>query len=57
VTKKIKQVKEPSPPLGTSQGTWARSNAKKALALAEHLEKVFQPNLSENQPKEEQALI
>jgi hypothetical protein len=25
-TKKIKQVKKPSPPLRTSQGSWARSN-------------------------------
>jgi hypothetical protein len=31
-TKKIKHVKEPSPPLRTSQGNWARSNVEKAHA-------------------------
>jgi hypothetical protein len=36
-TKKIKQVKKPSPPLRTSQGTWARSNVEKAHAFAERL--------------------
>jgi hypothetical protein len=40
-TKKIKQVKKSSPPLRTSQGTWARSNVEKAHAFAEHLAKVF----------------
>jgi hypothetical protein len=52
VTKKIKQFKKPSPPLRTSQGTWARSNVKKAYAFTEHLEKVFQPHPSENEPEE-----
>jgi hypothetical protein len=52
--KKIKQVKKPSPPHRTSQGTWARSNVEKALAFAEHLAKVFQPHpLAE----EEEALM
>jgi hypothetical protein len=55
-TKKIKQVKKPSPPLRTSQGTWARSNVKKAHASAEHLAKVFQLHPSENEPQEEEAL-
>jgi hypothetical protein len=32
-TKKIKQGKRPSPPIRTSQGTWARSNIEKAYAL------------------------
>jgi hypothetical protein len=39
----MKQVKKPSPPLRTSQGTWARSNVKKARAFSEHLANVFQP--------------
>jgi hypothetical protein len=52
-TKKIKQVKKPSPPL-TSQGTWARSNVEKAHAFAEHLANVFQPHPSENEPEEEE---
>jgi hypothetical protein len=34
-TKKIKQVKKPSPPLRTSQGTWSRSNVENANAFAE----------------------
>jgi hypothetical protein len=33
-TKKIKQVKKPSPPLRPSQETWARSNVEKAHAFA-----------------------
>jgi endonuclease/exonuclease/phosphatase family metal-dependent hydrolase len=40
-TKKIKQVKKPSPPLRTSQGTWARSNIANAHAFAEHLANFF----------------
>jgi hypothetical protein len=56
-TKKIKQVKRPSPSLRTSQGTWARSNVKKAHAFVEHLAKGFQLHSSENEPEEEEALI
>jgi hypothetical protein len=56
VAKKRKQVKKPSPPLRTSQGTWARGNIKKAHSFTEHLSKVFQPHASRNEPKEE-ALI
>jgi hypothetical protein len=52
-TKKIKQVKKLSPPLRTSQGTWARSIVEKAHAFAEYLANVFQPHPSENEPKEE----
>jgi hypothetical protein len=55
-TKKIKQVKKPSPPLRTSQGTWARSNVEKAYAFPEHLAEVYQPHPSENEPQEEEAL-
>jgi hypothetical protein len=51
-TKKIKRVKKPSPPLRTSQGTWAR-NVKKAHTFAEHLAKVSQQHPSENEPKED----
>jgi hypothetical protein len=39
------------------QGTWARSNVKKAHTFAEHLANVSQPHLSENEPEEEEALI
>jgi hypothetical protein len=46
-TKKIKQLKKPSPPLRTSQGTSARSNVEKAHAFGEHLANVFQPQPSE----------
>jgi hypothetical protein len=56
-TKKIKQVKKPSPPLRISQRTWARRNAEKAHAFTVHLAKVFQLHLSENEPDEEEALI
>jgi hypothetical protein len=35
--KKIKQVKKTSPPLRTTQGTWAKSKVEKAHAFAEHL--------------------
>jgi hypothetical protein len=57
VTKKIKQVKKPSPLLRTSQGTWARSNIEKAHAFTEHLPYVFQLHPSESEPEEEEALI
>jgi hypothetical protein len=53
---KIEQVKKP-PPLTTSQGTWARSNVKKAHTFAGHLAKVFQMHPSESEPEEEEALI
>jgi hypothetical protein len=52
-----KAVKKPSPPLRTSQGTWARSNIEKAHAFAEHLANVFQPHPSENELEEDDALI
>jgi hypothetical protein len=55
-TKKIKQVKKPSQPLRTSQGTWARSKVEKADVFAEHLANVFQLHPSENEPEEEEAL-
>jgi hypothetical protein len=35
--KKIKEFRKPSPPLRTSQGTWARSNVEKAHNLDELL--------------------
>jgi hypothetical protein len=50
------QVKKP-PLLTTSQGTWARSNAKKACAFAEPLANVFQPHPTENEPEVEEALM
>jgi hypothetical protein len=46
-----REAKEPSPPLRTSQGTWARSNVDKVHAFAEHLANVFQPYPSENEPE------
>jgi hypothetical protein len=55
--KKIKQAKKPSPPLRTSEGTWAKSNGEKAHAFAEHLAKVFQPYPSENQPEDKEVLM
>jgi hypothetical protein len=51
------QVKKPFPPLRPSQGTCERSNFEKAHTFAEHLENVFQPLPSENEPEEEEALI
>jgi hypothetical protein len=56
-TKKIKQAKKPSPPVRTSQGTWARSNVEEAHAFAEHLANVFQLRPSENEPEKEEAFI
>jgi hypothetical protein len=57
VIKKIKQVKKPSPLPRTSQGTWTRSNVKKAHAFAAQSAKVFQPHLPVNQPEGEEALM
>jgi hypothetical protein len=54
VTKKIKQVKKPSQPLRTSQGTWARYVVK-AHAFAEHLANVFQPYLRKLTQRETSA--
>jgi hypothetical protein len=42
---------------GHRQGTWARSNVEKAHAFTQHLANVFQLQPSENEPKEEEALI
>jgi hypothetical protein len=53
----IASNKKPSPPLWTSQGTWARSSVEKAHAFAEHLANVFQPHPLENQPEKEEALM
>jgi hypothetical protein len=39
--KKIKQVTKSSPPIRTTQGAWARSNAEKAHSFAKHLAQVF----------------
>jgi hypothetical protein len=50
-------LKKFSAPLRIPQGTWARTNLKKANAFAEHLTKVFQRHHSENEPEEEEALI
>jgi hypothetical protein len=57
IVSKIKQVKKPSPSLRTLKGTSARSNVEKAQAFAQYLADVFQPHPSENEPKEEKALI
>jgi hypothetical protein len=52
----IKQVNKPSPPLRTSQGTWARSNVEEAQDFGENLAKFFQPHPSQNESEEEEAL-
>jgi hypothetical protein len=54
---KIKQVKKPSPPLRTLQGTWVRSNVERAHSFAERLANIFQPLPSEDELEEEEALI
>jgi hypothetical protein len=40
-----------------TRNIWARANIEKAHAFTELLAKVFQPHRSENEPKEEEALI
>jgi hypothetical protein len=40
-TKKLRHVKKPSPPLRTSQETWARSNVEKAHGFHKYLADVF----------------
>jgi hypothetical protein len=42
ITKRLKTVTQTSTPLRTPQGTWARTNADKAQAFANHLASVFQ---------------
>jgi hypothetical protein len=44
-----------TPPLRPSRGTSARSNVEKTHAFTQHLAKVFQPHLSENEPDKEDA--
>jgi hypothetical protein len=46
-TQKLKTVTQPSTPIRTSPGTWARSNAEKAQAFAHHLATVFKPHPSD----------
>jgi hypothetical protein len=41
--KKLKPVTQTSSPIRTLQGAWARSNAEKAQAFANHLATIFQP--------------
>jgi hypothetical protein len=55
-TKKIKQVKKPSPPLRASQGTWARSNIEKAHTFFEHLAEVFSCIPQKMNPKKKKHL-
>jgi hypothetical protein len=55
-TKRIKQVKKPSPPLRTSQGTWARSNVEKAHASSEYLANVFTRIPQKMNPKRKKHL-
>jgi hypothetical protein len=43
-TKRLKTVPQISTPLRTPQRTWARTNADKAQAFANHLASVFQPH-------------
>ena len=43
-TRHLKTPKNPEPPLRLDNGSWARSNEEKALAFANHLQHVFQPN-------------
>jgi hypothetical protein len=44
------------PPLGTPQGTWAKTNVEKLHAFAKHLAKVPQPHPSENKRVNEEAI-
>jgi hypothetical protein len=53
---KTKTSKKKSPPLRTSQGTWARSNAEKAHAFVEDLVDVFQPHSSKNKLKKKKHI-
>jgi hypothetical protein len=43
-TKRLKTVTKTSTPLRMPQGTWARTNADKAQAFANHLASLFQPH-------------
>jgi hypothetical protein len=43
-TKRLKAVTQTSTPLRITQGTWARTNADKTQAFANHLASVFQPH-------------
>jgi hypothetical protein len=51
-----KDTHQQIPPIRTTQGTWARSDAEKAHAFAKHLAQAFHPHLTENEPEEEKLL-
>lgn len=55
-TKKLKHPQLSNPPIRMESGRWAKSNADKAKLFADHLEKVFTPNLRETQPEEEEEI-
>jgi hypothetical protein len=55
-TKEVKQVNKSSPPIRTTQGTWARCIAEKAHAFIKHLAQFFQPHPTENESIEEETL-
>lgn len=42
-TRRFKRPTQPIPPIRKEDGSWARSNAEKAAAFAQHLANVFQP--------------
>lgn len=46
VTKRIKRPLQHIPPICSSSGTWARSDAEKATVCGKHVAQVFQPNPS-----------
>lgn len=55
-TRKIKQPQQSIPPIRLSNGNWARSDADKAEAFAEHLAEVFKPFDSEIDAHEEEEI-
>lgn len=56
VTKKIKQVKQHSPPVKNVTGQWTRSDTEKANIFAQHLADVFQPHPPDPKSKHEQQI-
>jgi len=55
--KSLKRSQTRHSPIKKKDGSWARSQDERAETFAEHLSKVFKPNLREITQKEENRLL
>jgi len=55
-TKKLKRPQQHIPPIKKNDGNWARNDAEKTIAFAEHLVNVFKPHAIIDQSEEESVI-